>query len=70
MDNLYYWYTTILKKSDEAFWCATPRQIYSQIDIHIDIHAKKNNNSKGQNDDNNGRFVMGETVRLKGCDTD
>ena len=62
MDFLYYAYTTILGKSEEEFWRATPAKVYKQLEIHNEINAPKNR--KARNDNKSS----GETVILKVLD--
>ena len=59
---MYYFYTTVLGKSEEEFWKATPAKIFKQLDIHKDIISSrvKNNTSK-----KNTNELRSETVRLK-----
>jgi hypothetical protein len=61
---MYYAYTSILGKSEEEFWQATPRKVYSQLEIHEEVNRPQRNKSK-----NNGRNETdGETVCLKVLD--
>lgn len=60
---MFYAYTTILGKSEEEFWRATPRRIFKQIDIHKDVNKPKNKKSK-----NGVNEVAGEVTRLKVLD--
>lgn len=60
---MFYAYTTILGKSEDEFWGATPRRIFKQIDIHKEVNKPKNNKSK-----NGVNEVSGEVTRLKVLD--
>lgn len=59
---MYYAYTTILGKSEEEFWRATPAKVYKQLEIHNEINSSKGRNSRNNNSSS------GETVRLKVLD--
>lgn len=59
---MYYAYTTILGKSEEEFWRATPAKVYKQLEIHNEINTPKGINSRNNNSSS------GDTVRLKVLD--
>lgn len=61
---MFYAYTTILRKSEDEFWGATPRRIFKQIEIHKEVNTPKNN-KKSKNGVNE---VAGEVTRLKVLD--
>ena len=46
IDNLYYVATMALKWSDETFWEASPRFLFSQLDIHKKAFNKDNSDKK------------------------
>lgn len=60
---MYYCYTTILGKSEQEFWEATPRRIFKQLDIHKEINTPKKNKSK-----NSYEEAKGEITTLKVLD--
>lgn len=65
LDWLYYCYTTILGKTEEEFWEATPAKVISQIEIHSDIISSKTRANKKNNSHDE---VKDEPVRLKVLD--
>ncbi|WWU66503.1 hypothetical protein QJR26_09010 [Clostridium baratii] len=64
IDWLYYCYTTILGKSEDEFWRATPAKVYKQLEIHSEVISKKTNDGRVDSAKNNNNEVKGETVRL------
>ncbi|WP_338630409.1 hypothetical protein [Clostridium baratii] len=65
IDWLYYCYTTILGKSENEFWCATPAKVYKQLEIHSEVISKKSNSNRSNDMKKNSNEIYGETVRLK-----
>ncbi|MCJ8343834.1 MAG: hypothetical protein MJH09_13485 [Cetobacterium sp.] len=59
---MYYCYTTILGKSEEEFWQATPAKVFKQLDIHKEIISSQ---VKNKNSNKNTNELRSETVRLK-----
>ena len=59
---MYYCYTTILGKSEDEFWQATPAKVFKQLDIHKEIIASRIKNNTSNKNTNE---LRSETVRLK-----
>ena len=56
---MYYAYTTILGKSEDEFWEATPKRFFKQLEIHQEMNTPKKKKKNTSNE------VAGEVTRLK-----